>query len=203
MSRRYKKIKNPEFTIFVESFLVQAEENKQILNFNTTKITDLSNDNAQLKAKLLEQRNLMDSIDSVNQDVKAMREKMNKSIEYFENDADNNENVTEGMKERMGFDTNGQSSSIVGIMVPSDLLVNGTSDGINHLKWNRNGNRYGTAFIIEAKIGDSSTWTIIDVVTVTKYDHKNQTPGVKIQYRVRAKRSEMESTPSNTATVYG
>ena len=203
MSRRYKKIKNPEFTIFVESFLGQAEANKAVLQFSEAKLDELSGNNTELKAKLLSRQNLQDSLDATDERIKFLRENMNKAVARFENDADNNEEVSNSVKELLGFDTNSQSAASLGITVPQDLLVNGTSDGINHLKWNRNGNRYGTAFIIEAKIGDSSAWNIIDVVTVSKYDHKNQTPGVKVQYRVRAKRGEQESTASNTATVYG
>ena len=44
---------------------------------------------------------------------------------------------------------------------------------------------------------------IIDVVTSSAYDHTNQTPGVKSQYRIKAKRGDLESGPSNTAVVYG
>jgi hypothetical protein len=83
------------------------------------------------------------------------------------------------------------------------LVATGTSDGTNSLKWNRSGNRQGTTFIIEAKIGDSNVWTMIDAVTNSTYKHKNQTPGVKVQYRVRAKRGDFESGYTNVAVVYG
>ena len=52
------------------------------------------------------------------------------------------------------------------------------------------------------KTGESTTYTMVDVVTKTKYDHKNQTPGVKVSYRILAKRGEKLSGHSNIATVY-
>jgi len=203
MSKKYKKMKNPEFTIFVENMLNQAELNKTTLEFDAAKVTELTSGNTALKVKLLSIQNLQDTLDSEIQAVKTLRGKMNNGVEKLEKDADNNDKVTESLKELLGFDVKTQNAGVSGISVPVDLLVNGTSDGINHLKWNRNGNRYGTTFIIEAKIGDSNTWVIIDAITVTKYEHKNQTPGVKVQYRVRAKRGDLESTASNVAVVYG
>lgn len=196
-------MKNPEFTIFVENMLNQAELNKTILEFDAAKLTELTNDNIALKAKLLLLQNLQDTLDSEIKAAKTLRDKMNNGVEKLEIDADNNDNVTDSLIELIGFDVKTQNSGSSGISVPTALLVNGTSDGINHLRFNRNGNRQGTNFIIEAKIDDSNTWVIIDVITNTKYDHKNQTPGVKIQYRVRAKRGDLESTPSNVAVVYG
>jgi hypothetical protein len=86
---------------------------------------------------------------------------------------------------------------------PADLVVVGTSDGVNSLKWSRSGNRQGTTFIIEARTGESKIWAIVDAVTGATYKHKNQTPGVTAQYRVKAKRGEAESSYSNTAVVYG
>lgn len=203
MSKKYKKLKNPEFTIFVENMTNQAELNQTTLEFDVNKVTELKDDNTALKAKLLLIQNLQDTLDSEFQAIKTLRDKMNKRVEKFEIEAENNEKVNDSLIELLGFDVKTQNAGNSGIFVPSELLVNGTSDGINHLKFNRNGNRQGTNFIIEAKIGDSNTWVIIDVITNTKYDHKNQTPGVKVQYRVRAKRGDLESTPSNVAVVYG
>lgn len=203
MSKKYKKMKNPEFTIFVENMMNQADINKPILEFDPEKVTELKDDNAQLKAKLLSIKNLEDTLDSEAQAIKALRSKMNISVERFEIDADNNEKVTESLKELLGLSVKSSNGGFSGVTVPMDLLVNGTSDGINHLKWSRNGNRQGTTFIIEVRIGDSNNWIIIDAVTNTKYDHKNQTPGVRIQYRVRAKRGDIESIASNIAIVYG
>ena len=203
MAKRYKKLKNPEFTIFIESFLGHIEPNKSVLGFDSAKVAELENDNAELKAALLSIKNLQDMLDSKIQSVKTIRAKMDNSVEKFEKNAANNETVSKSLMELLGFDIKTQHFGIPGISVPIELFVNGTSDGINHLKFNRNANRQGTNFIIEAKIADSTSWVIIDVITNTKYDHKNQTPGVRVQYRVRAKRGELESTASNIATVYG
>jgi hypothetical protein len=203
MSKKYKKMKNPEFTIFVENMVNQAEANKTTLEFDAAKITELNDNNILLKAKLLSIQNLQDTLDSEIQSIKMLRISMNGAVEKLEIDAGNNDKVSGSLIELLGFSVKNSNNGSSGVAVPMDLLVNGTSDGINHLKWSRNGNRQGTTFIIEAKIGDSNNWIIIDAVTNTKYDHKNQTPGVKVQYRIRAKRGDFETTASNMAVVYG
>ena len=105
--------------------------------------------------------------------------------------------------EELGLNANESNAGGSAPTAPADLVATGTSDGTNHLKWSRNGNRQGTMFVIEGKAGDASTWTMVDAVTSASYKHINQTPGVKIQYRIKAKRGDLESGNSNTAVVYG
>ena len=47
-----------------------------------------------------------------------------------------------------------------------------------------------------------TTWTIIDVTTNSKYQHKGCTPGKRAAYRIRAKRGDKTSGYSNAAAVY-
>lgn len=57
--------------------------------------------------------------------------------------------------------------------------------------------------MIEAKIGTSTAWVLIDVTSATQYSHVFQQPGVKAIDRVRARRGSVVSEPSNEATVKG
>ena len=102
----------------------------------------------------------------------------------------------------MGFDADDLTSSAIVVQSPVDLSVKGFSNGINALKFNRNGNKHGTIFLIEAKIGAATDWTIVGTTTKAGYEHKGQKPGVKVLYRIRAQRGEEVSEPSNEAVVY-
>lgn len=84
---------------------------------------------------------------------------------------------------------------------PSTVCASGQSNGTNLVTWNRNGNSRSTIFILEAKIGNGQ-YTVIDVLTRTRFEHKGQIPGQQICYRVRAKRGDVISGPSNVAVVY-
>ncbi len=78
-------------------------------------------------------------------------------------------------------------------------VVSGTQA---RLVWDRNGNSDRTTFLIEAKIGDSSTWTLLAATTRTRYIHTFQTPGQQIVYRVVSQRGQTQSSPSNSAVVF-
>lgn len=103
----------------------------------------------------------------------------------------------------IGFDEDDLVPSPIAVFTPSELVVNGFSNGTNALNFNRNGNQPHTIFSIEAKIGDAADYVIVGTTTKTNFKHLNQTPGVKVTYRVRALRGEVFSEYSNTAVVYG
>lgn len=102
----------------------------------------------------------------------------------------------------VGFDEDDSIVSIIIPQTPTDLVASGTSDGINKLKFNRNGNKPKTVFLVEAKIGNATDFVIIGTSMKQTFEHKNQKPGVKVVYRIRAQRGDDYSDYSNTATVY-
>jgi uncharacterized protein YggE len=102
----------------------------------------------------------------------------------------------------IGIDADDLTPSSIAPQTPSDLVAQGFSSGKNTLKFNRNGNKTGTIFLIEAKIGDAANYVIIGTTTKTTYNHTGQKPGVKVVYRVRAQRGDDFSEYSNEAVVY-
>lgn len=102
----------------------------------------------------------------------------------------------------INFEADDTGKSAVVPQTPLDLLVEGFSNGKNSLKWNRNGNKPGTIFIVEAKTGDETKFSIVGTTTKSNFDHKDQKPGVKQVYRVRAQRGDDFSDYSNEAVVY-
>lgn len=102
-----------------------------------------------------------------------------------------------------GFDADEFGSSAISPQTPLELTVTGSSNGTNALKWKGNGNKPRTIYLIEAKIGDAAKYSIIGTSTKKSFNHKDQTPGVKVIYRVRAQRGEDFSDYSNEAVVYG
>lgn len=85
------------------------------------------------------------------------------------------------------------------LMAPTDLVV--IAEGtVNKLKWKKNGNSAGVQYVIEGKIG-SADWTLLDVITSTKYAHSGRTLGERAMYRIKARKSNQLSAPSNEAGV--
>ncbi len=111
--------------------------------------------------------------------------------------------VTNALKAQLGITVKDISPTPVTPVPPLDLVARGLDTGTNILNWKRNGNKPSVQFVIEAKIGTSTAWVLIDVTSATKYSHVFQQPGVKAIYRVRARRGSAVSEPSNEAVVYG
>lgn len=87
-------------------------------------------------------------------------------------------------------------------LAPSELLATPSADGINRLTWKRGDDVDSTLYDIEAQTGNSPDFALVYTTGARRFDHKNQTPGVKITYRVSARRRGISSGFSNLAQVY-
>lgn len=87
-------------------------------------------------------------------------------------------------------------------VAPTKLIAQAASNGVHRLKWNRMGNKPNTTFLIEAQTGADPEWRIAGATTAANFTHSDQIPGVKITYRVRARRAGIMTAPSETAVVY-
>ncbi len=110
--------------------------------------------------------------------------------------------VPDSLKLSLGLPVYNTPATPVTPQAPASLVVSGTEDGINTLKWKSNGNKPGTMYMIEARGSDTAPWVFINATTKTSFEHTDQIPGVKMSYRVRSKRAAGESQYSNVATVY-
>lgn len=203
MAKKIYPANDAEFAIWLANLINKATLNKTALNLSDAQLTALEakltafNTNLALKQQKKEE--------SVGQTalVKDSRKDLNKDVGLLNSAIKSIDGLPSSLIEELGLNVNEGNFGNTAPSAPLDLVVTGTSDGTNSLKWKRNGNRQGTTFIIEAKIGNSENWVMIDAVTGASYKHKDQTPGVKIQYRIKAKRGEFESGYTNTAVVYG
>ena len=111
--------------------------------------------------------------------------------------------VTNELKQDLGLPIHDTTPSVVVPVQAADLTAEGTQSGTNVLDWKSGGNKPGTIYVIEKKFKDDPDFSYVDVSTATKYNHKGQTPGVFMLYRIIAKRGDVLSEPSNEASVYG
>jgi hypothetical protein len=203
MAKKIYPSNDAEFAVWLANLINKATVYKTTLKLEETQIDALTakltafNTNLGLKQQKKEESVAQTAL------VKDERKVLNKDIGLLNSAVKSIDGLASNIIEELGLNANESNFGGAALNNPTDLVATGTSDGTNALKFNRNGNRQGTTFIIEAKIGDSDVWVMIDAVTGSTYKHKNQTPGVKVQYRIKAKRGESESGVSNTAIVYG
>ncbi len=85
---------------------------------------------------------------------------------------------------------------------PEDLKAEGSPAGVNYLDWKKGDNKSGMVYVIESRSKDEADFRLVDMVTATRYQHKGQTPGKFMIYRIRARKGDNYSIPSNEASVY-
>lgn len=203
MADDFRRLPHAEFIIWMENMLTTLENNNATLGLDANLLNDAKATRASLATNLSERQTLEDNLAGKNEEIKFNRADGNNKASVLKKLLKLNANASNSLIEQSGFNLDDDIKSSNPPIQPLDLVVTGTSDGTNSLKWSRNGNKQGTLFVIEAKIGDSNDWSMVDVVTNSKYEHKNQTPGVKVNYRIKAKRGDSLSTASNSAMVYG
>jgi len=110
--------------------------------------------------------------------------------------------ITPDLLEAAGLPVHDTIPTPVVLYTPEALTAVANDKGESHLDWKAGENKPRTMYAVEGKISPATEFSLIDVVTKTGYIHKEQTPGVRVSYRVRAKKDEEVSSASNVATVY-
>ena len=110
--------------------------------------------------------------------------------------------IEEAVKAQAGITLRDHIQSTASPVAPEQLVVEAQANGVNKLKWHRAGNPRDTEFLIEARLGAATEFTLIDVVRASYYQHEGVKPGEPILYHVRARHSGKVSEPSNQAGAY-
>lgn len=101
-----------------------------------------------------------------------------------------------------GIQPDDKIKSKIPVYDPQDLVASGSSNGTHTTKWDKNGNQDGTLYNVEVLLGAAADFVLVGTTTVPHFEHKNQKPGVKAVYRVRAQRGDDFSDYSNEASLY-
>lgn len=67
--------------------------------------------------------------------------------------------VSNQLKKELGLPVHNTEPTPILPVAPTDLVTHGFETGVNRLKWSHNGNKKGTQYVIEARYGDSASWT--------------------------------------------
>ncbi len=203
MSNDYLPRQDSELEGWFANFLTVAGANLGKLGLVSNDLTALTADKTQfasdysalVAAKLAVTSGAVAKATSRKAAIKAARVVVNK--------IQGNPTVTPDMKAKLRIADRSNGPTHTAPVTPDDLKVTGTTTGVNTLKWKPNGNGPGTQYCIEAQIGSNLNWTLIDAVTASRYAHKGQTPGVRANYRISARRNGKVSVPCDPIPIYG
>lgn len=70
------------------------------------------------------------------------------------------------------------------------------------LSWNSNGNGSGVQYRVEKRIAGAGEWLLVDAINPTRLRVTGLTPGVRVDFRVIARRGAANAEPSNVASIY-
>lgn len=192
---------NTELKAAIDELIAKANGNAADYGLTQDLIDEIKADNVTFEAdignQILKKAEAKASTTKLNGTRKSLDDKVSKAKRRAKDSGVSADKLNE-----IGFEADDTGLSTGDVQTPTDLLVEGFSNGTNKLRFNRNGNKPNTIFNVEAKIGDAANFVIVGSTSKTTFEHKNQTPGVKVIYRVRAQRGDDFSDYSNPATVY-
>ncbi|MBS1794487.1 MAG: hypothetical protein JSS81_11565 [Acidobacteria bacterium] len=202
MAKKIYPSNDAEFAVWMANLVNKAGTYKSELKMTDAELDELQHKLASFNANVALKQQKRDEASAQITRVKRDRTELNRDVGTFNNAVKAIKGLPDHILEELGLSPDGPHFGGSGPVQPRELVVTGTVDGTHRLKWRRGDSQFGTVFIIEAKTGDAGVWTMIDAVTNSSYLHRNQRPGVKIQYRVKAKRGDAETGYTNTAGVY-
>jgi hypothetical protein len=103
----------------------------------------------------------------------------------------------------VGFDPPGNPSNVTMPEKPTKLSAVGHANGVNVLKFKGNNGPNTVNYVAQARSPGDKKWEMIGSTRSQSFRHQDVTPGVPVQYRVRAEATRGLVSPwSNTAAVY-
>ena len=192
-----------DFAVWLGNFITIANVNLIPLGLTAADITALTALKTDLDAKVAAANAARATAVSATAALKASRKNANIQASFRGKAITANPNVANSIKEQLGLNVRDTILTPIIPLVPAGVVAQAFANGTHVVSWSANGNKGGTQYLVEAKFGNATAFTFVNVTTKTKLEHTGQTPGVRVVYRVKARRGDNESGYSGEAIVYG
>lgn len=197
----YFPSKDAELVAWLANFLTVANANLVALGLIADDISPITALQPTYTTKLLNVEAKKAALAAAVDGKDATKYDIIENIRVVVNKIQANPAVTTTLKAELGISTRERGQYPVTPIPPINLVAIWQRNGSVELDWERNGNAPGTQFIIEFSIGNTTAWTLLDIVTRTRYNHSGFPVGVPIQYIVKARRGGEISAASNIAYI--
>ena len=202
MSSDYLPRGKKELSAWIANFNTTASAQMASLGLTAADITALNGVQTNLNTSIAGVTTAKASLKAAAQTETVATKSLNNTVRGIVRRIQSNPAVTSTQKAQLGINPRTNIRTKTPPTTPTELVGEGFSTGVNSLKWKRNGNIAGTVFLIEAQTG-TGNFSAVGSTLTTKFEHKGQTPGAKIAYRVTASRGGLLSVPSLAVTLYG
>lgn len=194
---------NPaELLVFLTNFNGIADDKQTELGVSAAQLTGLQNIKTLLEDKVNNRQATQEAATAAHFELRNAVKVVNERIGSLNLGFKSNKEIPDALIELLGLDANDEALTTVTPVAPTDLVVEGRSNGINYVRWRGGGNRSRTTYILEAKLAASAEYMFVKALTKVRFEHKDQPPGVRAFYRVKAIHRDLESPYSNEAVVY-
>jgi hypothetical protein len=200
MPQEYIPSEEAQLQIWLNNFASKCEKHDVILDLDTTELAQINNAAINLSNELTNASEAKTTYRSAIGEKNAVKSVSIATARSYARTFKANPSVPESVLLDLGIVSSNTSNPVTMV---TGLTVVGCDNGINSLKWNRNGNSSGTQFIVEYSIGTQTNWKFAGAPTRTSFDHEGQAPGVFTWYRVTAMRANNSSVPCPAVSVYG
>ena len=109
--------------------------------------------------------------------------------------------VPDNLKVQLGLNAPDPVPSPTGPFPPVSTTIESLSLHQYRISWGRNGNSYGTTFIIEFTFELGQPWQMIGTTTKASYDTNHTNPAGTTFFRVKAQKGEIISDPGNIVSL--
>jgi len=202
MEVNISKMKDKEVPPYGKNFYTVAGENLVLLNIDLTNITEMTDKTADLEKCLDDVVAAENAFKQAVQAKDISRLNFESCFKKYTRDFQLIEAVTDDLRAALNITIKDMIPTPNNPHQPQDLKADGSPQRVNYLNWDKGENKPGMLYVIEARTADQAEFTMVDMVTATKYEHENQTPGKFMIYRVKARKGDEYSIPSNEASVY-
>jgi len=185
---------------WLENFYTQCEKYETELNLNTTILTNLASQTQGFTTNLSGVTTAKADLKSIVSEKNTSKATIVANVRGLVKDFKADPSIPASILNALEVIAQPDSGPVVSV---NDVTVLGCDDGVNKLKWNRNGNTGSTLFLIESKLPSQSAWILVGAVTKTSFNHENQVPGQTRLYRIISSRAGITSAPTAPVIVYG
>ena len=189
-----------QLQIWYNNFVQKCEKHEAVLDLDAQEFLEISSASTSLSTELNAVKEAQTTYRSAVAEKNTVKASSIATARAYAKQFKANPNVSQSVLQDLGVVSSTPNNPVTMV---TNLTAVGCDNGVNSLKWSRNGNSSGTQFIVEYSIGNQLNWKFAGAPTRAEFDHENQTPGTFIWYRVTATRANNYSVPCPAVSVYG
>lgn len=200
MANDFLPSEEAQLQIWYNNFVQKCEKHEVVLDLDAEEFLEISNASTGLATELNAVKEAQTTYRSAVSEKNAVKSNSIAIARAYAKQFKANPNVSQSILQDLGVVATTTNNPVTMV---TNLTAVGCDNGVNSLKWSRNGNNPGTQFIVEYSIGNQTNWKFSGAPTRAEFDHENQIPGTFIWYRVTATRANNYSVPCPAVSVYG